>query len=597
MEEATVKGRPLPALLILAVLVLACYWPVQDYGFVNYDDPLYVTDNQHVQAGLTWEGFVWAFQDMKSTNWHPLTWLSHMTDWQLFQDNAAGHHWTNVLLHLANTLLLFHLFRIMTGMLWQSALVAAIFAVHPLNVESVVWIAERKNLLSTCFGWVTLLFYVRYLRSPGWKRYLPAMAAFSLSLMAKPMLVTLPFLMLLLDYWPLGRFCPGLAKTDIPCTAEDVEWNPPERRHGDVTLVHLITDKIPFLILTGVSILITILAADRGGAVKTLAHFPLSGRLTNALHSYASYIGKYLWPQNLAVFYPNRAGEILWQTVPALLLMVSVTLVVIHQRRTRPYLAVGWFWFLGTLVPVIGLVQVGLQAMADRYAYVPFIGLSIMLAWGVTDFCQLRRQSGKAAVLILVMLILTAGVVSRHQIGVWENSRILFSHALKVTQKNEIAHNNLAYALYQEGDMTGAVAHFREAVKINPLYMTAHNNLGILLARQGKIDEAISEYEKTLKINPRHGGALFNMGLALVSKGKLSEAKGYFELLVRVEPDHVQAHQQLGVIAVKRGSYDEAITHFQEALRLSPGDRGLAAAIAEATTRSLLKKELDHGTP
>lgn len=595
MVKATLPIKSLLLSALLALMVIVCYWPVQEHGFVNYDDPLYVTENQQVQAGLTWEGFLWAFRDMQSTNWHPLTWLSHMTDWQLFRDQAAGHHWNNVLFHVINTLLLFSLLKGMTGALWQSACVAAIFALHPLNVESVAWIAERKNLLSTGFGLLSLLFYRRYLLRTSWVWYLPVMLAFSMSLMAKPMLVTLPFVMLLLDYWPLNRYplvleADGGGRAEGPFPRQAPCY--PDMGHH---LLRLIIEKIPLFMLSGFSMIVTIVAADRGGAIKSLAHFPLAGRLANVLHAYAGYLVKYVWPDNLSVFYPNRPGDFLWQTVPALFLLASVTFVVLHQVRRRPYLAVGWFWFLGTLVPVIGLVQVGLQGMADRYTYVPCIGLSIMLAWGLSDLRGSMRYPF-IPVLVLSVLLLAAGFGSRSQIRIWENSQTLFSHAVKVTEHNEIAHNNLANALFQQGDTEGAVAHFREAVRINPWYMTAHNNLGILLARQGKTLEAIEAYEKTLRMNPRHKGALFNMGLALESQNRLDDADRYYAEVLLVDPGHAQAHRQLGVTAVKRGRYGQAIIHFEAALTLRPGDPDLAAAIEEAGKRRAMQKELDHSS-
>lgn len=577
--------------LILSMMILVCYQPVSDYGFINYDDPLYVTDNAHVQAGVTMEGFIWAFREKKSANWHPLTWFSHMLDWQLFRANAGGHHWTNVIFHLVNTILLFSVLRLMTGTLWRSACVAALFAVHPMNVESVAWVAERKNVLSTCLGFLTLLLYAFYIRKPGWRRYLPVLTVFTLGLMAKSMLVTLPFLMLLLDFWPLRRF-------PIHSLAEDARRLTDGSQQAPILPISvsaLLLEKIPLLVMASGSIALTLLAAQRGGAMATFTHFPLTVRLANSLHAYEAYIGKLFWPQDLAVFYPHPGTLFLWQTILSGLLITSVTALILKQSRSRPYLLVGWFWFLGTLVPVIGLVQVGLQAMADRYAYVPFIGLFIMLVWGVADLFAVRDKSRIAVIISLVFLILIGGLATRHQLQYWQSSRSLFAHALKVTEKNEIAHNNLAHALYHEGDTERAIDHYREAIRINPRYTNAYNNLGTVLAHMGRFDEAIGQYRKALSLTPRHAGALFNMGLAMESLGRWSEADAYYDAVIREEPDHVYAHRQRAMVAMKKGRYEEAVAHFQAALHILPGDQGLIEALFRVMERkSRQQKILDR---
>ena len=577
--------------LTLSMMILACYHPVSDYGFVNYDDPLYVTDNVHVKEGVTMEGLLWAFRDMKSTNWHPLTWFSHMLDWQLFRANAGGHHWTNVIFHLLNTILLFSVLRLMTGTLWRSACVAALFAVHPMNVESVAWVAERKNVLSTCLGLFTLLLYVFYIRKPGRKRYLPILTAFALGLMAKSMLVTLPFLMLLLDLWPMRRFPMHPLKGDARRFTEGSQQAP----ILPISFSGLLLEKIPLLLMASGSIALTLLAAQRGSALTTFTHFPLTVRLANSLHAYAAYIGKFFWPQDLAVFYPHPGTLALWQTILSGLLIASVTVLVLKQGRSRLYLLVGWFWFLGTLVPVIGLVQVGLQAMADRYAYLPIIGLFIMLVWGAEDLSGQSRRGRMAVIFLFTLLILAGGLFTRHQLRFWESGRSLFTHALFVTERNDIAHSNLAQSLFQEGDWDEAVAHYREAIRINPKYANHYNNLGAVMVHQGKIDEAIGQYRMTLALNPSHVGALFNMGLAMESLGRLSEADSFYEAVLREDPEHVLAHRQLGVSAVKKGLYEKAIIHFQAALRLRPGDPALKEALSKASEqRGAVQKKLDH---
>jgi hypothetical protein len=348
-----------PVGLALVLIVVACYWPAVRLGFVNFDDPLYVTENRHVQAGLTWEGLLWAFQDVGSSNWHPLTWLSHMLDWTLFGAEAWGHHLTNLILHGLNTLLLFTALSALTGAPGRSACVAALFAVHPMNVESVAWVAERKNLLSTALGLLALQGWAFYVRRPGWKRLLPVAACHGLGLMVKPMLVTMPFLLLLMDYWP----CRRMAFKGSP-----------------VPFSRLVLEKVPLMALSAASVVMTLLAAAEGGALKTLDHFPLGLRVANALNAYLLYVGKLLWPFDLAVFYPYAAPRPL-QTVLAAVLIGAMTLLALRKARQAPWLAVGWLWYLGTLVPVIGLVQVGRQSMADRYVYVPFIGLFIIGVW------------------------------------------------------------------------------------------------------------------------------------------------------------------------------------------------------------------------
>jgi protein O-mannosyl-transferase len=578
----SIDRREMLISLVLCLLVFAPYWPVGDYGFINYDDTIYVTDNAHVQAGLTTEGLIWAFRDMKSSsNWHPITWISHMLDWQLFRANAGGHHWMNVIFHLINTILLFSLLRLMTGTLWRSACVAALFAVHPINVESVAWVAERKNVLSTCLGLLTLLFYVFYIRKPGWKRYLPVPAFFAFGLMAKPMLVTLPFLMLLLDLWPLRRFPIHPSTGGSPQPLE----GSPHAPNRQITMSGLFLEKIPLLLMASGSMALTILAAQAGGALTTFTRFPLTVRLANSLHAYTAYIGKFFWPSDLAVFYPHPGNPALWQTILSGMLIAAVTGLVLKQVRLRPYLFVGWFWFLGTLVPVIGLVQVGLQAMADRYAYLPLIGLFIMLVWGVVDFAGHSERCRMFGVFLFALLILAGGVFTRYQLRFWESSSSLFTHALLVTEQNDIAHSNLARSLFQEGDLERAVSHYREAIRINPIYPNHYSNLGAVLVHQGKMEEAMIQYRKTLDLNPRHAGALFNMGLAMESLKRWSEADAFYESVLREDPDYRFALRQRGMLAMKAGNHGEAIILFQQALRHRSDDPELKKLLTNAQER------------
>jgi len=583
MISGRFPSRYLPEMLIataLCLLVVATYGPVSHYGFINYDDPLYVTDNARVRAGWSVDGVLWAFRDFGSSNWHPLTWLSHMTDWALFRDNAGGHHMMNVLLHAMNAILLFVFLRLMTGAFWRSACVAALFALHPLNVESVAWVAERKNLLSGFFGLWTLLFYALYIRRPGWRRYLPVFGACALGLTAKPMLVTLPFLLILLDFWPGGRI-PGRAATVAPfLVADNAPYPIPS-----VSLCSLLTEKIPLIVLSVVSIAVTLLAAERGGALKTLDHFPLTVRLGNALYAYAAYLGKIFLPRDLAVFYPHPESLSLWQTAGAGLLIAAVTALVLRWYRERPYLPVGWFWFLGTLVPVIGLVQVGLQAMADRYVYFPLIGLLILLVWGAADLGR-GKAAGKTALIGSMVIILSLSfLLTRQQLRHWQSSRLLFEHAIAVTASNPVAHSNLAHALFGEGDWKGAEAHYRKAIRSDPKYANAYDNLGTILARQGRNDEAIGEYRKALALNPRHAGALYHLGWEMENRGRFSDADRHYEAAQREKPDHVDAVRQRGMLAMKAGNYEKAAAFFQEALRIHPGDPGSKAALLQAVER------------
>lgn len=528
MIKPAFLSRFFPEIMIafaLSLLVAGSYWPVGDHSFINYDDPLYVTHNAHVKMGFTAESLVWAFQDFGSSNWHPLTWLSHMTDWQLFRDNAGGHHWTNVIFHLVNAILLFCVLRMMTGALWRSACVAALFAVHPINVESVAWVAERKNLLSAFFGLLTLLCYALYIRRPGWKRYLSILWTFALGLTAKPMLVTLPFLLILLDYWPGIRF-PGRSVDGYPLPASGETAPHP---NPQFILSTLLLEKIPLILLSVLSIAVTLLAAEKGGALKSLDHFPLAVRLGNSLNAYTAYIRKFFWPQDLAVFYPHPGILHSWQTVSALFLISAVTVIVLMQSRRRPYLPVGWFWFLGTLVPVIGLVQVGLQAMADRYLYFPLIGLLILLVWGAADLGR-RAVAGRAVLIFLaILLIFAASFGTRQQLRHWQNSRLLFEHALTVTRGNPVAYSNLAHALFEEGDWKGAEAHYREAIRSDPIFANAYANLGAVLARQGRNEEAVGEYRKALALNPRHADAHYHLGLAMENQARFSDADRQYE--------------------------------------------------------------------
>jgi len=541
--------------IALLVVVSAVYLQVGDHEFLNYDDDVYVTNNPHVTSGMTGAGIVWAFTSVDEANWHPLTWLSHMVDVELYGLSPRGHHLTNVIIHAASTLLvLFFLLRL-TGALWPSAFVAALFALHPLHVESVAWAAERKDVLSAFFWFLTLLIYREFtVKRKPWL-YVLALVTFMLGLMSKPMLVTLPLIMLLLDFWPLDRL--------------SGEQGPGQRLPAG-RVGALVKEKIPFFLCSLLSAAVTVYAQNKGGAVKALAEVPLQLRIENAPVAYVTYLGKTLWPHNLAMLYPLPQSIPLWQATGSLLVLLLVSGAAIRAARTYPYLAVGWFWFLVTLVPVVGLVQVGLQAMADRYTYIPLIGLFIMAAWGGRDMTKsLPHREGILALLAAVVIIASAAATF-HQVGFWRDSITLYRHTLQATTGNYIIHDNLGLSLERTGDLDAAIREYEEALRINPLYQRSLANLGLALARKGDLDTAIRLYREALRINPAYKEVHNNLGLALARKGNLDAATGEYQEALRISPDYVEAHNNLGIAFARKGNLEAAIGEFQEALRVSP---------------------------
>ncbi len=567
MDEASNKYWTLGIYLALALSTFAVFWQLRNCEFVNYDDPDYVGENQHVQAGITRESIIWAFTTPHLTNWQPLTWLSHMLDCELFGLDPSWHHLTSLLFHIANALLLFWVLRNMTGALWPSAFVAALFALHPLHVESVAWIAERKDVLSTLFWLLTMGAYLRYVKHPGASWYLLALLAFALGLMAKPMLVTLPFVLLLLDYWPLER-------VQLGHTAKDAN----KRNHESANtcsrwrgFYQLVWEKAPFFVLSALSSIVTFFAERSGGAVVTIQSFPLIIRIANTFISYVKYIGKMIWPSRLAVFYPHPADKIsTWQAMAAVLVLLAISIWVIRLSRSRKYLPVGWFWFIGTLVPVIGLVQIGAQAMADRYTYVPLIGLFIIIAWALPDLLA-KWQYRKFALGASMLIILSAlSICTCLQLRYWRNSVTLFERAINVTSGNYIMHNNLGVVFNSRNEIDKAVEHCAEAVRIKPDYAHGHNSLGAALFRKGKLDEAIEHFTEAIRIKPGLANAHSDLGGVLAMQGKLDEAITHFTEAVRIKPDYAPGHNNLGTALLQRGRVDEAITHFTRAVQLSP---------------------------
>jgi len=531
--------------LLLVGATLAIYYQLRHYSFINFDDDVYVANNPFIKSGLKIQNLQWAITATRASNWHPLTWVSHMLDVHLYGMDPGMHHLTNLFIHILNTLLLFYVLRRMTGALWPSGCVAALFALHPLNVESVAWISERKNLLCTLFWILTLWSYIRYAEHPRISSYLPVLLFYILGLLAKPMLVTLPFVLILLDFWPLNR---------LPSSA---------------SIFYLFKEKIPLFILSAVSSIVTFLVQQKGGAIGSWETYALDVRIANALVSYIVYLGKIIWPLHLAFFYPHPGMHPWWKITGAAVLLTAIMLFVISRGRRKPYLAVGWFWYVGTLVPVIGIVQVGQQAMADRYMYVSLIGVFIIMAWGIPDLLTRWYHGGKAYAVSAAALLSFLAVISWHQSKFWSDSITLFEHAIRVTRNNFIAHNNLGATLVKKGRTTEAISHFNEALRIDSHYAYAHSNLGIALAKQGRMDEAMDAYVEAIRIKPDFSGAHFNMANALSAQGLIDESIEHYQTALRFDPNDSETHGNLGKVLYEKGRVADAIHHYSEACRLN----------------------------
>ncbi|HZY85526.1 MAG TPA: tetratricopeptide repeat protein [Gemmataceae bacterium] len=559
----------------LAALTLLVYSPTFHYPFVRYDDPDYVAANRHVQAGLSAAGARWAFTTFDCGNWHPLTWLSLQLDAELFGGpNAGGYHRTNVLLHAANAALLLLVLARMTGAVWRSAVVAGLFALHPLHVESVAWVAERKDVLSTLFWVLTLAAYLHYVRRPGAWRYLAVAASFALGLLAKPMLVTLPCVLLLLDYWPLRRMGNG-------------EWGMGNEEHSPFPIPHSpFLEKVPLFALAGASCVVTYLAQSQGEAVASVEAIPPAARVGNALLAYVGYIGKALWPTRLAVYYPHPGTAIpVARALGAGLFLAVVTALVLGPGRRRPYLAVGWLWYLGTLVPVIGLVQVGGQAMADRYTYVPLIGLFLLLTWGVTDLALAWRLPRGYLAAAAAVALSACAALTWVQVGHWESNLRLWQHAAAVTEGNAQAHINLGAAYARRGQLSAARREYESAVAVNPRYAMPHFNLATVLAKMGRPAEALAEYRKAAELDPENAHPHNNLGDLLRSLGRPEEAVAEYRRAVALDRTDAYPHNNLGILLAELGRREESLAEFRRAVELAPEDpvpRGnLAAALQE----------------
>lgn len=558
--------------LLLAVATLALYNPVNRHPFVNYDDDRYVTENPHVRQGLTTESIRWALTSTEQANWHPLTWMSHELDCTLFRLNPAGHHFTSILLHAVNGVLLFLLLMWATGRLGPSLFVAALFALHPINVESVAWIAERKNVLCTFFFFLALWAYGWYTRKPGWQRYLVVVAGFAAGLASKPMVITLPFVLLLLDYWPLERIRG-------------------EGNKGGLSWSRLVLEKLPLLALSAASAVITVQAQQAGGSIRTTTEFSFTVRIANAIYAYALYLWKTIWPARLAPLYPHPGDTLAaWRVLLAALVLLTITVAVWKFRRRR-YLLVGWLWFLGALVPVIGLVQVGEAAMADRYAYIPLIGVFVMIAFGIVDWAQQKNLAYWPVVPVVAVLLVLALVTNR-QIGYWQSNYDLWSHTLAVTENNFVAEDNVGGALILEDKEEEAHPHFEAAARINPRDPMSHSNLGTYYQNHNRMREAIAHYEAAVDLTSDPGMLALtyaNLGAAHMAVQEEDQARKSFEQSLQYNPTQFNAWLGLGLLAEKQGKTPEAITDLSQSVAAQPTAQGyleLGRSLAQAGRNS-----------
>ncbi len=574
--------------LTLVACVFLLYAQVASHDFVSLDDLDYIVENPPVRRGLTWDGVYWAFTTFHRANWHPLTWVSHMVDCQLFGLSAGWHHMANVALHALNAALLFVSLRFMTGAFWPSALVGALFAFHPLRVESVAWASERKDVLSALFWILTTLAYAWYVRRPAPSRYLAVFLALALGLMPKPMLVTLPVVLLVLDVWPFGRWrVPGRGRK-----AAAVDRRSASAGVATRSARWLVLEKLPLLALSAAASLITIRAQQAGLAVAGLEEIPLWSRFLNAAVACSSYLGKTVWPADLAVFYPHPALLLhpgafpSWGAgVTAALAVVGVTVAVISAVDRRPYLAVGWLWYLIALLPVVGIVQVGSQAMADRYSYLPLVGIYMMLAWGARDV-SVRRPRARPVLVGAAALALVGCVTATWvQIATWRNSFTLYEHAIRVTTGNYFAHANLGILLRNAGRLDEAADQLEKALHIKPDDARAHTNLGTVLEKQGRLEEAVAQHREALRIKPDYAKAHTNLGAVYAKQGKLVEATRQFREAVRLRPDYALAHTNLGGALIKQNRLEEAAAHLGLAVRIQPDSAGAHNNLGVALTR------------
>lgn len=530
--------------LCLIALIILIYGQVVSNDFINLDDDQYVTKNIHVQRGITAESIEWAFTRSHSSNWHPLTWISHTIDVDLYGLSPFGHHLTNLLLHILNTLLLFFVLRRMTGSVWKSGFVAALFAVHPLHVESVAWVAERKDVLSTFFWLAAMLAYAYYAEKPNYKRYIPVFALLALGLMSKPMLVTLPLVLLVMDYWPLRRISSPAA------------------------FRKMVMEKVPLFFLSAASSVVTFIVQQSAGSVKSI---PITHRLVNASVSYAEYLIKMIWPSKLAVYYPYAMGpDQMLKAAAAVVILAAVTYAAVRLRRDHPYILSGWLWYAIALVPVIGIVQVGRQAMADRYTYIPLTGIFFAIAWGVPNALKRLKSSSLVLTAASIAVIGVLSFLTWVQVGYWKDSITLYEHTLGVTKNNYIIENNLGNELRQRSELQGrteaqrredldsAIRHFKKAIELSPNNGEHYNNLGMALESKGRMDEALDLFKKAAEISPNLQEAHYNIGSTLLRKGLAQDSIEYFLETLEINPDYYLARYNLAVAYYRTERYSEA---------------------------------------
>ncbi len=537
--------------VVLTIITFAVYWQVTHYDFVSFDDNIYVTENIHIRSGMTLDGILWAFSTRYFDGWHPLVWLSFILDYEFFGLNAEGYHLTNLILHILNTLLIFWLFSRMTGVMWRSAFIAAFFALHPLHVESVAWISERKDVLSAFFGILSLCVYVYYTEKPDIRRYLPVLFLFICALTCKPMVVTLPVIMMLLDYWPLSR-----------CRSRS------ESGKNNLFLWQL-KEKAPFFILSVFFVVMTVYSHPD----RPVRRFPLDDRLYNASVSFIAYLEKTFWPHNMAVFYPFPVQIPLWQVAGASLLIIAVTMIVFKIAGRFPHWFAGWLWYAITVAPVIGVIQVSNHAMADRYTYLPSIGIAVLIGWGVPAFFKNEEIKKKilfpAGIIFLAML----SILTWKQAHYWENTTTLFTHALNVTENNYIAHNNLGIILFEKGKIAEAVLHFNKSIHIEPDYIDAYINLGNAYAKLGESGKAFENFNKAITMNPNHlnnFNAYNNRGVAYAWQGKYVDAINDFNKSISLKPDYAESYYNRGVAYANMDRYPQAIDDYTRSIALKP---------------------------
>jgi len=530
--------------MFLTVVTFVVYWQINKFDFIDLDDFVYVSENYHIRSGITLEGIRWAFTTTYADFWHPLTWLSLMFDYQLYGLHAGGYHVTNLILHVLSTLLLLWLFHRMTHEIWKSAFVAAFFALHPLHVESVAWISERKDVLSAFFWMLTLCCYVYYTEKPMIKRYLLVLFSFILALMSKPMVITLPLVMILLDYWPLKRF-----------QSQKSNW-----------FLWQAKEKWLLLIFSGFFAFITIYVQhDPSGS-----YFPFTSRLANAPVAFIMYLINTFWPFNLAVFYPFPAPIPIWLVTGAMMLIVTITAFVIHKVKRLPYLFVGWLWYTIILLPVIGIVQVGNHNMADRYTYLPLIGISVGLAWGVPSLFAGRYLQKNIVLSLTIVFLVLLTFLSWQQCGYWKNSIRLFNHALRVTKENYIAHGSLGIALSKEGKIKESIDHYNKAISIRPDYFKPYDSRGFVYDTLGRYQQAIEDFSAAIHLNPDHVVSYNNRGASYDKSGQYQKALEDYNTAIRMKPDYAEAFNNRGIVLFKLGQYQKAFEDFSQAIHFNP---------------------------